>query len=274
MQIGIFAKTFPGSDPDAVLAQVAGAGFVCTQFNMACAGLPSMPDAIPAATAASVATAAQRHGIAMTAVSGTYNMIHPDPALRARGLGRLAAIIAAAPAMGSRLVTLCTGTRDPHDQWKHHPDNTTPDAWRDLIVEMTRAAGIAEQHGVDLGIEPELANVICDAPAARRMIDEIGSPRLRIVLDPANLFEVADAAARRALVERAIGLLGDRIAMAHAKDRNPDGSFATAGKGVVDFAHFTASLRAAGFDGPLIAHGLAADEAAGVAAFLRRTLDA
>ncbi|TJW40731.1 MAG: sugar phosphate isomerase/epimerase, partial [Mesorhizobium sp.] len=43
MQIGVFAKTFPGSEPAGVLAAVRDAGFAVTQFNLACAGLPSMP---------------------------------------------------------------------------------------------------------------------------------------------------------------------------------------------------------------------------------------
>ncbi|TIV68932.1 MAG: sugar phosphate isomerase/epimerase, partial [Mesorhizobium sp.] len=47
MQVGVFAKTFPGSEPTGVLAAVRDAGFAATQFNLACAGLPSMPDAVP-----------------------------------------------------------------------------------------------------------------------------------------------------------------------------------------------------------------------------------
>lgn len=77
---------------------------------------------------------------------------------------------------------------------------------------------------------------------------------------------------RRDVIARAVDLLADRIAMAHAKDRHADGSFATAGQGVVDFADFLARLRAAGFDGDLVTHGLAAAEAPGVAAFLRGLL--
>ena len=272
MQLGIFAKTFPGGAPDEVLAQVAAAGFACTQFNMACAGLPSLPGAIPDAVAASVAAASRRHGVAVAAVSGTYNMIHPDEAVRARGLASLAAIAAAAPAMGCRLVTLCTGTNDPHDQWRHHPANASAESWRALLAEMAKAVEIAERCGVDLGIEPELANVVSDPAAARRLLDSIASPRLRIVLDPANLFETATEQHRRDLVARAVDLLAGRIAMAHAKDRAADGGFATAGKGGVDFRHFLARLRAAGFDGPLVAHGLAAEEAAEAAAFLRAAL--
>jgi hypothetical protein len=57
-------------------------------------------------------------------------------------------------------------------------------------------------------------------------------------------------ASRRAadLVARAVDLLADRIRMAHAKDRDAAGGFATAGQGVIDFGHFIGCLRAAGFD--------------------------
>lgn len=185
----------------------------------------------------------------------------------------LEAIAAAAPGLGCRLVTLCTGTRDPHDQWRHHQDNATPQAWADLVAEMAKAVAIAERHDVDLGIEPELANVICGAAEARRLLDEIASSRLRIVLDPANLIDIATPAERRQVIAGAVDLLGERIAMAHAKDRSVDGGFATAGQGVVEFPHFLACLRAAGFAGPLVTHGLAAEDAAGVAGFLRGVLD-
>lgn len=43
--------------------------------------------------------------------------------------------------------------------------------------------------------------------------------------------------------------MADRIAMAHARDRYPDVLFATAGNGAIDFTHFIARRRKAGFDG-------------------------
>ena len=131
---------------------------------------------------------------------------------------------------------------------------------------------LAEECNVDLGIEPELANVVSSADQARRLIDELKSPRIRVVLDPANLFEVAKPGERRDIIAQAVDLLGDRIAMAHAKDRNAEGRFVAAGSGVVDFAHFVRCLRNTGFDGPLVTHGLSEAEAPGVAAFLRQVI--
>jgi sugar phosphate isomerase/epimerase len=270
MRLGIFAKTFVGSDPLTVLQAAKNAGFAAVQYNMACSGLPSMPDTLSDTEASAVAQAGGATGVAMAAVSGTYNMIHPDPAVRATGLRRLGVLIDHAAAMGTGMVTLCTGTRDAEDQWRHHPDNASPEAWRDLLEEMGKACALAEPKGVKLGIEPELANVIDGAAKARRLIDNLQSPALAIVLDPANLFEVAPLAEQRDILSHAIDLLADRILMAHAKDRDPAGGFVAAGKGVVDFPHFRNRLRAAGFDGDLVTHGLTVAEAPDVAAFLAR----
>ncbi|CAN7692226.1 sugar phosphate isomerase/epimerase family protein [Pararhizobium sp. LjRoot238] len=273
MKLGIFAKTFEGTDPETVLKAVADAGFDSTQYNMACSGLPSMPEAIGKEQARPVAEAARKTGIEIVAVSGTYNMIHPDRAVREAGHRKLAALAERCADLSTGLITLCTGTRDPADQWKEHPDNDTRDAWRDLLEAMAAAVEIAERYNVELGIEPELANVVNSAEKAHRLIAELKSPRVKIVLDPANLFEHATIDEQRTIVSSAIDLLGDRIVMAHAKDRNPDGSFAVAGKGVLDYAHYFGRLGAIGFTGSLITHGLSASEAPGVAGFLRSKLE-
>ncbi|MCV3207707.1 sugar phosphate isomerase/epimerase [Mesorhizobium sp. YC-39] len=269
MQIGVFAKTFPGSEPADVLAAVRDAGFAVTQFNLACASLPSMPNAVPGDTIRSIAAASDTSGVTLVALSGTYNMAHPDKAVRDDGLRRLAVVIEAAADLSVPLVTLCTGTRNANDQWAYHPDNANPSAWADMAAEMEKALELAERHGVDLGIEPEQANIVTSAADAVRLIAEMSSKRLRIVLDPANLFEQANAEDARAIVADAIERTAGHVAMAHAKDRFADGRFATAGRGVVDFADFVVRLKASGFDGPLVTHGLLAEEAPGVARFLK-----
>lgn len=268
--IGIFARTFPGTEPEAVLAAARDAGYDCVQLNLSCAGLPSMPDAVPPEVEGRIAAAARDAGVGFAALSGTYNMIHPDTAERARGLRRLGVVLETAARIGAPMVTLCTGTRDPDDMWRAHPGNGAAEAWRDLLGAMAAAAGLAEAAGVDLGVEPETTNVVGSAEAARRLVDELGSPRVRVVLDPANLAEHADRAASRDLVARAADLLADRISLVHAKDRRADGSAAAPGGGVVDFADMAARLAAIGYAGPVLAHGFGPEEAPGVARFLCR----
>lgn len=268
MRAGIFAKTFAGTTPDVVLAAARDAGYASVQYNFACSGLGALPQAIPDAAVAAIREASERTGVAIAAISATYNMIHPDIAVREAGRRSFAAIAAAAHAAGSTLLTVCTGSRDAADQWRDHPDNQGAEAWQDMIAEFGHLLAIAERHDIFIGVEPELANVINSAAKARRLIETMESERIRIVLDPANLFENEDAEARGRIIDAAIDLLKDRIAIAHAKDRNADSSFATAGRGVIDYPRYVASLKRAGFDGDMITHGLAAAEAPGVAAFL------
>ena len=269
MQLGIFARTFPGTTPLAVMAAAKAAGFDAVHYNFVCSGLSALPDRVDAAVCAAIVDAARQTGIGIAGLSGTYNMAHPDPLVRQDGARRLRVVIAAAARIGAPVVTLCSGTRDAQDQWRAHPDNASDAAWADMIVSMRDALAEAQAQGVDLGVEPELANVVSDAAAAERLLAELPSPRLKIVLDPANLFETASETARRAVIGDTIRRLGPHIAMAHAKNRAPDGGFVAAGSGVVDFADLVARLRGAGFDGPLVAHGCTADEASGVARHLR-----
>ena len=268
MRLGIFAKTFAGTDPLTVLTAAREAGYTAVQYNMVCSGLPAMPEAIPAEMARTVAAASRATGIVIAAVSGTYNMIHPDPAIRAIGLRRLGVLIDACDAMGTGMVTLCTGTRDLVDQWRDHPNNALPDAWTDLLTEISKACRLAEAKDIQLGIEPELANVVNSAAKARALIDQLQSPALAVVLDPANLCETDTPDTRRDIIAHAVDLLADRIVMAHAKDRAADGGFRTVVQGVIDFPHFIGVLRAAGFDGDLVTHGLGAGEAPEVARLL------
>ena len=270
MQLGIFAKTFAGSDPFTVLRAAGSAGYGAVQFNLACAGLPSLPDDIrdEASVIAGIAAAVRGTGVALVALSGTYNMAHPDAGLRRAGLTGLQTVLRVAAALHIPLVTLCTGTRNPTDQWAHDPGNADPSAWADMAAEMALALDLAERSGVNLGIEPEQANIVRSTPDARRLIDQMGSARLKIVFDPANLFERATPDLARDTVAKAIGPAAGHIAMVHAKDRFEDGQIAPAGQGVVDFADLIARTRETGFDGPVVTHGLTANQAPAVAQFL------
>jgi sugar phosphate isomerase/epimerase len=272
MQIGIFAKTFAGSDPDAVLGAVKEAGFVATQYNWSCSGLASVPEQVPDGLAEDVTVATKAHGLSMAAVSGTVNLVHPDPEVCQAGIEALTNVIRTAPSIGAPVVTLCTGSRNADNQWAAHPDNQSSQAWADLLHAMERLVPVAEEAGVQLGVEPELANVVNSAAAARRLIDTLGSKAVAVVFDPANLFEVASLDEQQHIIGEALERLAGDIVIAHAKDRTEDGTFVPAGQGVLDYAFFLKRLKAVGFNGPLITHGLEADEAPGVAAFLREQL--
>jgi sugar phosphate isomerase/epimerase len=234
--------------------------------------LESMPEKIDPVLASRISMALRERGIRVAAVSGTFNMIHPDPKKRADGFRGLEAIAAACQAIHTNLITLCTGTRDPGDMWKAHPDNDSAGAWRDLISGMHDALQIADRYEVFLGVEPELANVVNSAVKARRLLDEMKSARLKIVMDGANLLHASDLPRAREIWRQAFDLLGPEIMIAHAKDLASDGSFVAAGKGALDYALYIDLLRSVNFSGPLILHGLSEAEVDGSIGMLRRKL--
>jgi sugar phosphate isomerase/epimerase len=61
--------------------------------------------------------------------------------------------------------------------------------------------------------------------------------------------------------------------LAHAKDVRHDGTVVGAGRGGLDYDLYVRLLRDAGYDGPLVLHGLAEEEVPQAAAFLRARLD-
>jgi sugar phosphate isomerase/epimerase len=274
MRLAIFARTFARDTLEAALDAVVAHGLDAAQFNPVLLGGPSLPESLSPAERVRVAAAHAARGIAMVAVSGTYNMAHPDAAHRTAGARRLAALIAAAPALGTGVVTLCTGTRDPDDMWRAHPGNMAPDAWADMLASVAAAVEAAERAGLAVAVEPEPGNVVRDARAARRLLDEIRSPALRIVLDAANLLGPQRLPDQARVIGEALELLGPDVVLAHAKDVRPDGTVVAAGRGAVDYPAYVAGLRAAGFDGALVLHGLAEDEVDASVAHVRAALSA
>jgi len=244
----------------------------CVQFNMACAGLSSLPDHIESDVVNRIRKEAATREINIAAVSGTYNMIHPDCEQRQVGLQRLRVLVSACKGMGTSVVTLCTGTRDPEDMWRWHPENTSSQAWEDLLRSMDAALHIAEEEDVTLAFEPERANVINTASRGRALLDAIQSPRLKVVIDPANLIVPGNEQQIHSVLDEAFDLLGKDIVLAHAKDRGPDDTFRAAGEGVLDYYHYLRLLKAADFDGPLILHGLTEAQVDAAVGFLRDRL--
>ena len=278
MRLGIFAKIFSRPSLEGVFDAVAGHGLRATQFNMSAAGLPSMPEEIDPALADRVREAAASRDVALAAVSGTFNMAHPDEGVRRDGLRRLGVISGACRRLGTSTITLCTGTRDQENMWRRHPENTTPEAWRDMLATMQAALETAEEHGVTLAFEPEINNVVASAEKGRLLLDEMRSPHLKVIMDAANLFD-ADEPTRRLsrsaeILHEAFEFLSGDVVIAHAKDVRASGGFVPAGKGDLDYDLYLEHLVEAGFDGPLVLHGLAEEEVKGCLSFLKIRLAA
>jgi sugar phosphate isomerase/epimerase len=266
----VFTRTYPGTNTADVLSAVASDGYAGVQFNLISSGLASLPDSLPDGLAEEVGNQAQLSRLRIAALSGTYNMAHPDPKVRITSRVGFANVMDAARRMGAPVVTLCTGSRNPSNMWKRHPDNGTIAAWQDLRTELDFALTLAEATGIKVAVEPEPGNVVQNAASARRLLDEVASPHLGIVLDAANLLSPSSLVRQQTVITHAVELLSDSILLAHAKDISACGEVTAAGDGAVDLLAFVTTLRSVGYNGALIGHGFPTEKTQQVAKFLAR----
>jgi sugar phosphate isomerase/epimerase len=259
MQLGIFAKTFDRPNVASCLQAVADAGIPTTQFNLSVTGLPTIPDApVPDDVVTAIRNAADQAGVELAALSGTFNAAHPDPAQRQTYLARFPHLCAAARDLQIGIITLSSGSRDPGDMWRWHPDNTTPQAWADSRTTLEALATLAEDYDLTLAVEPEHSNVVANADQAITMLNEVGSSALKLVYDAANLLDPDgfDAAAAAAAITRDIATLGPHIALGHAKELIPERAPAAPGEGLLPWPLIVQKLHENGFAGSLVIHGL------------------
>jgi sugar phosphate isomerase/epimerase len=270
MKIGIFAKTFSRPTIEELFQAIAGFGINSVQFNLSCLGLETLPENVSAELIERMAEAAEQAAVELAALSGTFNMAHPDPAVRRDGLEKFKILSEIAAQIRIPVITLCTGSRDPVNMWKWHPDNDSKQAWNDMVRSIETALIAAEKNNLLLAFEPESENVANSSSRARKLLDELRNPRLRIIIDPANL--ISPKGNQREVLDEAFTLLGASIVIAHAKDRNNDFKPCAAGKGILDFEYYLQGLKKVGFTGPLIMHGLEEGDVAFSRDFLQRIL--
>jgi len=286
-QLGVFAKHISRETPEELFDALAGFGFNCTQFNAACLGIPTLPDQMDAALWRRAARAAQRAGVRVVALSATFNLLDENKFRLTDNFRRLKVLAQGASIFGTDLLTLCSGTRNQQDMWTYHPQNQSPAAWQEMVEGMRRALEIASEHDLNLGIEPEVANVVSSANDGVRLITELESSRIRIVFDPANLYRPPANPRRDGHeITHALTLLGDRTAIAHCKDiaASPEKgaghqhgeelyTHVAVGTGILDYRHYISELRRLAPTGvPLILHGLTEEQIPRSLAFIRRWL--
>jgi len=76
----------------------------------------------------------------------------------------------------------------------------------------------AEEEGAILAIEPVCEHIISTPQRAQRMLEEIHSDSLRIILDAVNLLRSDMTNRADDVIEDAIERLGDRVSVLHMKD--------------------------------------------------------
>jgi len=116
--------------------------------------------------------------------------------------------------------------------------------WRDLADKLKNLTEFAGKRGVNIAFEPEPLLVVSDTDDMLRMIDEVGSPNLKVNLDIGHAY-ITDPS-----LPESIRRQGDAIVHAHIEDiKDKVHSHLEIGQGDIDFAAMHAAFMEIGYNG-------------------------
>ena len=122
-------------------------------------------------------------------------------------------------AMWARAGVVGTETGNPNKEYRYDPEKSHTDEALAFFIERLRpVVRAAETLGAVLAIEPVFTHIVCDGKRARRVLDEIDSPNLGIILDPVNLLHESNCQRADQVIGEAIDLLHDDVLVVHMKD--------------------------------------------------------
>ncbi|MBQ9265214.1 MAG: sugar phosphate isomerase/epimerase [Clostridia bacterium] len=150
------------------------------------------------------------------ALLGCYQQLtDPNPETLAATQNCYRAHLRFAPQMAAQLV----GTETPAGSLTFEkPAPQSEEAFHLFVNGLRPVVRWAEEEGVRLAVEPVARHVISTPERAERLLDEIKSDQLFIILDVVNLLTSETAMDYEAITEDAIRRLDGRIALLHMKD--------------------------------------------------------
>ena len=254
LQIGVFADNLKLPLRDGI-RKAAELGV--SSFQMFTTSGEVLPENMPAAQRAEFRDFFAELGLRLSATCADFGHGFVDAEKNAALIPALRAQVDLAVDLGVRIITTHIGTVPAE------PDAT----WEVLRAALNQIGAYAADHGITLATEtgPE------SGPVLRALLDTLDTDAVRVNFDPANLtMQGFD-------LDEALDALLPYIVHTHAKDgyRDP-GKWREAplGTGDVDWPHYIARLKAAGYTGAFTIEREAGDDPIGdvekAIAFLRQ----
>ncbi len=172
-------------------------------------------------------------GVSIHSIGVYTNLIHPDPAERKANLVYFEAMMKVGAYMNVRtFITEAGHYHNPNEPAPRVEYHFQEEVWKTMVATGRELAALAEGYNATVLFEPFFRHFFATAKRTRVYLEEIGSPRLRALLDPANLLEVND-------LEEMFDQLGPFIDCLHAKDRKLHVDRGVpAGQGDLDYLRF------------------------------------
>ena len=141
-----------------------------------------------------------------------YGFDHEDAAERDAAQAHYARLLR----HGNMLDAHCVGFSTYGERGK--PGMWTEATWERCLDSVGRLAEQAERAGMDVAAHPHAMAPLCSVERYREMLDRVGSPRLKVLIDIVNMTWPQRVFDTTALVDEVFDELGGDIAALHAKD--------------------------------------------------------
>ena len=115
----------------------------------------------------------------------------------------------------------CVGTETPPVTCPDGEGCRTEEHFHLLLDRVRPLAREAEELGVTLAIEPVCTHIVYNPVMAERMLNELDSPNVKIILDAVNLIDSAHADEADTIIREAIWRLGEETRVLHMMDFVP-----------------------------------------------------
>ena len=192
IKLAIFARLYSAFPLEEAARRIKADGFRGVMLDFDFADVHFDPLAPDWEAAKKITGCFARHGIAIAGLTSYYNIVDPDVARREHGEKRMEAVIANWKRLGSPIIGTGSGSVNPKSEWLESPENATEKVYLQCRSSLERLARQAEKTGAIVAVEPYWHNVIDGVARAERLIHEVNSPSLRLVMDPCNYYRKED----------------------------------------------------------------------------------
>lgn len=146
-------------------------------------------------------------------------LFDPDAEVRQRVIGKIERGIEVAAALGAGVCLLRTGSLNPAGSYFPDAANHAADSWERLVATLKRACAQAEAEGVTLVMETHVLTITDSPETNGRLVSDVGSERMRIVMDYVNHFQnVKQVFASTERIDHIFDTMGHLCPVAHCKD--------------------------------------------------------
>ena len=153
-------------------------------------------------------------------------LFDPDRAVRDGVIKTICRGIEAGRAHRAHNVLIRTGSLNPAGSYDPTPENHEPGRLDVLIDTLSRVADKAEEEGMTVVIETHVLTIMGSPEINRKVIEAVGSDRLRVVMDFVNHFQSLDQAYRSTeRLNHIFDVMGPISTVAHIKDISVEPGF-------------------------------------------------